>query len=1071
MRKHPFVLLISCLLLVVMLFSSCSVISDKPGREDSSTESEKEAIESHTETEPGSESEPGQETEKPADPETEKPTDTETERESETLDPNALYHIYPACNWGNDTKGTAEDAFTMGNSVNAQNFAPIDVSMMKYLELDLYVPDVTNLSGITTNTQFEITSSGVCDQQEFNWTGGTFLTGITLVNGWNHIKKILPSSSGCDMTRVNFLRWYWVSPNKEIPGCKIANLCFTNDESIEPPRIDIEFGPLTPFIPQTVYETEDVPVALIDITKAPYSADSTGKLDVTDLINMALRHVYSKGGGTVWMPAGTYLISGQITVPAFCTLRGDWQNPEKGTNYGTVIIADVQEAVATNDNGLFMLGGAAGVNGLTVYYPKQSIQHVRQYPFTFYFNGKIGGNMLASVTNCTVLNGYKGIGVCTDKTSVHEMMTIDHFYGTFFHTGAELRNSSDVGTCKTIHIGPQYWVNSPYNKVGDTEGLVTDYLQNETTGLLIGDLEWTEFSDIVITSCCYGIHIVKGERIDFAGSFFDTHVTDTLVALQIDAIDNRWGMTVANSNFEGDSGSVINRSQGIVKMLNVNTVGRVQGTVTKTSAQSVSGTLYDPDASYQKVKPILYVFEGDNEGKTDVSSALQKVLNEAGKTGGVVYIGGGYYLLNNYLTVPAGVELRGSAGAPGRDQGGVTKGTVLLAAYGDGSDQTPSSRALITLGSGAGVNGLRIVYHKNGPSNGADIKTSYAIRGNGDHVYCVNCAILGAAYGIDFSGCDHHYIKKLCSACYYNVMKVGGDNGVVEGCLQNGTVMQRIGSSLYAFCENWITGGTLFSDFFEPITRPSLNYLIITEGNNQTVYHTFAYGPYDFLTNQGGENAIVFNVGSDNIGGIQTKQTAGSMTVIGALRYNGSSYKLSGGSLNLYIRLTINDKTEEDLELVYHAPGEGGILYSVKPNIAWATDTKSTTRTFTMGNSTNQYFKFDPVDLTGMQYIEFDLYISDITNYNNLTKNSEFEISSAGIYDKEETMWNNGSFLNGQTIVQGWNHIKVPLKDFTATDKTAVNWIRWYWVEPQASISGCKIANFRFTADGSVEPS
>ena len=45
------------------------------------------------------------------------------------------------------------------------------------------------------------------------------------------------------------------------------------------------------------------------------------------------------------------------------------------------------------------------------------------------------------------------------------------------------------------------------------------------------------------------------------------------------------------------------------------------------------------------------------------------------------------------------------------------------------------------------------------------------------------------------------------------------------------------------------------------------------------------------------------------------------------------------------------------------------------------------------------------------------------------------------------------------------------LKDFTATDKTAVNWIRWYWVEPQASISGCKIANFRFTADGSVEPS
>ena len=354
--------------------------------------------------------------------------------------------------------------------------------------------------------------------------------------------------------------------------------------------------------------------------------------------------------------------------------------------------------------------------------------------------------------------------------------------------------------------------------------------------------------------------------------------------------------------------------------------------------------------------------------------------------------------------------------------------------------------------------------------NDADINSAYAIRGDGSGVYCVNCAIIGAAYGIDFSGCDNHYIAKLASACYYNAIRVGGKNGIVEGCLQNGTVMQRISSSFYSKCTNWIKGATLFSGFFEPVTRPSLSYLIVEEGDGEILYNTFAYGPHDFLTNQGGQNVFAFNLGSDNIGGVQTVQTDGSMTVAGILRYNGNSYKLRGGKLNLYARLTINNKTEKDSELTYTDPGELGTLYNVKPNFAWANDTKeNVTRTFVMGNSTNQQFKFDPVDLTGMEYVEFDLYIPDVTNYDNLTRNSEFEISSAGTCDKEETQWNNGSFLSGIKIEQGWNHVKVRLKEFSDTDKTSVNWIRWYWVEPKSSISGCKIANFRFTSDDSIE--
>lgn len=44
----------------------------------------------------------------------------------------------------------------------------------------------------------------------------------------------------------------------------------------------------------------------VDITKAPYNADKTGKNDVSDIIQKAIDDVSNKGGGTVYVPAGVY---------------------------------------------------------------------------------------------------------------------------------------------------------------------------------------------------------------------------------------------------------------------------------------------------------------------------------------------------------------------------------------------------------------------------------------------------------------------------------------------------------------------------------------------------------------------------------------------------------------------------------------------------------------------------------------------------------------------------------------------------------------------------------------------
>ncbi len=373
------------------------------------------------------------------------PAKTDPPADPDPIPPNTgevVYSVVPDMIWATATREDATATFVMGNSVNAFKFAPIDISGMKYLEFDLYLPSVKNLSKITENSQFEITSSGTCDVEEFSWSGTSngILRGQKLEEGWNHVKVRLTSMPGVNPKAVNYIRWYWAAPASTIDGCKMANLRFTVDGSIDPPVIGKMAG--TGFIVDTVYPTEDIVVATVDITKAPYNADPTGKTDVTKILNKALGDVSVAGGGTVWMPAGKYLVTDTVTIPEYCTLRGDWQDPDVGTDYGTVILAKVKANQPVN-RALFLIGGSAGVNGLTVYYPEQSLEDVKEYPFTFYTTGEGSSYMLASVTRCTVINGYRGIGACVVEGNAHEQFSIDNVKGTFLCTAAEVYNQAD----------------------------------------------------------------------------------------------------------------------------------------------------------------------------------------------------------------------------------------------------------------------------------------------------------------------------------------------------------------------------------------------------------------------------------------------------------------------------------------------------------------------------------------------------------------------------------------------------------------------------------------------------
>ena len=131
------------------------------------------------------------------------------------------------------------------------------------------------------------------------------------------------------------------------------------------------------------------------------------------------------------------------------------------------------------------------------------------------------------------------------------------------------------------------------------------------------------------------------------------------------------------------------------------------------------------------------------DGKTDVSAALQALLDQAGKTGGEVLLEPGLYLVGQGLKIPTGVALKGSWEAP--HHGAYDRGTTLLAVAGRGSETGP---AFIEMTQSSSLIGVSILYPE---QTSRDIQPyPWTLHGTGMHVTIENVTLINSYNGISF---------------------------------------------------------------------------------------------------------------------------------------------------------------------------------------------------------------------------------------------------------------------------------------------------------------------------------
>ncbi|MFC5530691.1 glycosyl hydrolase family 28-related protein [Cohnella yongneupensis] len=295
-------------------------------------------------------------------------------------------------------------------------------------------------------------------------------------------------------------------------------------------------------------------------------------------------------------------------------------------------------------------------------------------------------------------------------------------------------------------------------------------------------------------------------------------------------------------------------------------------TIIKNEPTEVKKLPVFPDVTPEEHKPArmaLYVvtdapFNAKNDGNSDNTAAIQSALDKAeADGGGVVFLPPGKYKVLGHLTVPTGVELKGSV-----DNSTVPTGPgSTIEVYADRDNE--SGEPFLKLSADAGIRGLTFNYPEQVSADPFVVAAyPYMIQVTGSNAYIINVGIRAVYNGIDLFTykTDNHYIDFVAGHVFHNAIKAGGGStgGKIYN-LQFNTLVYAAGSeSKFGGWANSPKGNNSSSYDYG---AKNLNFLVLGDVSNETLYNDFHYGSYKGVTltseNGKGPSGVSLGLGVD----------------------------------------------------------------------------------------------------------------------------------------------------------------------------------------------------------------
>ncbi len=629
----------------------------------------------------------------------------------------------------------------------------------------------------------------------------------------------------------------------------------------------------SPKLVKTEFDGQGTTVA--DMNVADFGAVGDGKTDCTLAFADAVDQL-SRKGGTVFVPAGEYVISNGLDLPIGVALVGEAD--KNGKPLSTLLIYGGKGS--EEEKPAVVMSYQSALKNLNFYYPEQEFVSGAPipYPYTVMQNGSEG----ILLENVCFVNSYRAVNLSAGSNN--SLQTVRNISGTPLLTGITLDGSLDIGRFEGIDFSYKYLAEYEGMK-NDGQKLLRTWLLRNAVGFEVGMVDWTYFSGFNIDGYNIGIRFYPTERGSANGHLYDSNITNCYYAAFInnskwlsftDCTFTAYGNDGAAAIYLDKGGSTtLTLAKCAVESCGKNAIydagynalitegGRVCSNggspyVTDSDRHTLidtefygDGTEYKvlsnteqiPDTSVDYNKAMNQNPKSDafvnllNSAsvRTDISEALQSAIDSLRESGGTVYIPGGYYFMSSPVTVYEGIEIRGCEDIPN-----YLPKTMI---YTDFGRENGDGQALFTLKSGAGIRGIGVHYYKQ--SSNAVVPFSFTIRGEGEDIYVVNTALINSYNGIDFASqkCDRHYVEYVWGTPIYCGIKVGAGS--------SGGVIRDVHYTPNA----WYTAKDHLEDKAHSDFNTRLEYVkknsrpfVIGESQDEILYHNFVYGAYQGLT-------------------------------------------------------------------------------------------------------------------------------------------------------------------------------------------------------------------------------
>lgn len=271
---------------------------------------------------------------------------------------------------------------------------------------------------------------------------------------------------------------------------------------------------------KTQYKTDDYVIAGYEAKDFGISAN--GRTDVTEKIQTALDELYKIGGGTLFLPAGRYVVKGTLKIPQGVILAGDWQSPDEnnGKAAGTILMAysgrgenDINDNYdsETENMPFITLEPNASIKGINIWYPEQAPDNIVPYPTTIrMYDPKTWGADSTRISNVTFVNSYNAIRQGPYSSGCPN---IENVYISPLHTAVDIDGLADVGRFTNIHISPDYWINSELDNAKECENSLRTYTKENATGIKLGRIDWSYLSFSEIEGCKHGMEFTLSHSV------------------------------------------------------------------------------------------------------------------------------------------------------------------------------------------------------------------------------------------------------------------------------------------------------------------------------------------------------------------------------------------------------------------------------------------------------------------------------------------------------------------------------------------------------------------------------